>query len=78
MGANVEQLYDIACKIDNETDYGNIYNRLVKICDSIMMCDDFKFDLALFDAHDIKEFLLVFLEILDGNKSILGKPTREV
>ena len=77
MGANVEQLYDIACEIDNETDYGNIYNRLVKICDSIMMCDDFKFDLALFDAHDIKEFLLVFLEILDGNKSILGKPTRE-
>ena len=77
MGASIEQLYEISRKIEDETDYTNIYNRLVKMCDSIMRCDEFSFNLKLFDKQDIKEFLKVFLEILDSDRSILRKPMKE-
>ena len=77
MGASIEQLYEISREIEDETDYINIYNRLVKMCDSIMRCDKFSFNLKLFDNQDIKEFLKVFLEILDSDRSILRKPMKE-
>lgn len=75
---SIENLFDIAKIMENENaDYKQIYNRLVKICDSIMNIDEFQFDLSKFSAIEIKNFLKFFLFILDSNNDkLFNKKTK--
>lgn len=70
----LEGLADISKMIENENkNYNRIYNRLVKMCDSIMNIDEFQFDLSKFSKVEVKDFLLFFLSILDSDKAKIFK-----
>ena len=47
-----DDLYEIAHLIENESEYENIYNRLVKINSSIINTDTFPFELKQFGKHE--------------------------
>ena len=64
-------LYNISLELDESMEYDRIYNRLIKMCKSIMEIDKFPFDLNLFSSDDLKEFLKCFLIILDSNEDMV-------
>lgn len=64
-------LYDISLELEKSMDYERIYNRLIKMCESIMKIDEFPFDLNQFNSSELKEFLECFLIVLDSNEDMV-------
>lgn len=64
-------LYDISLELDKSMNYERIYNRLIKMCESIMKIDEFPFDLNRFSSNELKEFLECFLIVLDSKEDMV-------
>lgn len=67
MARQIEGLYKIAKEIEKENGIDECYNRLVRLCDSIINIDEFPFELDMFSLQEKSEFLKRFITILESD-----------